>query len=60
VVLQVFDADFLMGNQELYNYTPDPLVGVGRLKMADLAKTPRTWQTLQVSLEAPKVYLCSF
>ena len=53
IVLQVFDADLLLGNQELYAYTPDPLVGVGRLRVAELALAPRTWQELDVQLEPP-------
>jgi hypothetical protein len=50
--LMLYDADLLMGNPELKYLTPDPLVGIAELPLADIAAT-KGWVSLDVALQQP-------
>jgi hypothetical protein len=50
--LMLYDADLLMGNPELKYLTPDPLVGIAELPLADIA-AKKGWVSLDVALEQP-------
>lgn len=50
--IQLYDADILMGNDDLRQWTPDPLVGLAEIPMKELASV-EGWQELEVNLKQP-------
>ena len=52
--LMVYDADLLMGKEELDYLTPDPLVGLADIPLADIAaKSESGWLSMEVPLVQP-------
>jgi len=52
VRFSIYDADLLMGNEELDYLTPDPLVGITEIPLADIA-AEGGWRSLDVTLKQP-------
>jgi hypothetical protein len=52
VRFSIYDADLLMGNEELDYLTPDPLVGIAEIPLADIAASDG-WTSLTVKMVQP-------
>eukprot|EP00960_Hanusia_phi_P034420 751054-Hanusia_phi.AAC.1 len=50
--VQLFDADLLMGNEDLDYLTPDPLIGSALIPLKEIASS-KEWQTLTLDLVPP-------